>query len=109
MHDVYYYLLEYIYYLLVNILFISKYIIYHSIKILCGQYTKILSENNLIDIYDFVVFSQDTYVLKNKYDFDIFVENNVTAETVHFWPIDPNLSSPVGSPVGSAVGLYFLV
>ena len=48
-----------------------------------------LIENNLIDTYDFIVFSQDTYVLKNKYDFNIFIENNIKAATVHSWPIGP--------------------
>ena len=38
-----------------------------------------LMDNNLIQKYDFYVFSQDTYVIKNKYDFNNLVNNNITA------------------------------
>lgn len=52
-----------------------------------------LIENNLISTYDYVVFSQDTYILKNKYDFNILKEKNITAATVHSWPIGPDMLS----------------
>lgn len=38
-----------------------------------------LLENNLINDYDYVIFSQDTYILKNKYDFNIFKTQNIHA------------------------------
>ena len=52
-----------------------------------------LIENNLISTYDYFVFSQDTYILKNKYDFNILIENNVTAAAVHSCPVGPDLLS----------------
>ena len=36
-------------------------------------------ENNLLDKYDFYVFTQDTYILKNKYNFDTLIDDNVFA------------------------------
>ena len=38
-----------------------------------------LITNNLIDNYDYTIFSQDTFVLKNKYDFNELREKNITA------------------------------
>jgi hypothetical protein len=38
-----------------------------------------LIENNLVDNYDYYVFTQDTYILKNKYNFDELIENNIYA------------------------------
>ena len=36
-------------------------------------------ENNLLNKYDYYVFTQDTYILKNKYNFDILIDNDVFA------------------------------
>jgi len=78
---------------------------YDNVKIITNTSTKkmdigaylfgidYLVENNLVNTYDFVVFSQDTYVLKNKYDFNIFIENNITAAAVHSFPVGPGMLS----------------
>jgi hypothetical protein len=38
-----------------------------------------LKENNLLDEYDFVIFTQDNFILKNKYDFNIMLDGDITA------------------------------
>jgi len=38
-----------------------------------------LLENNLLTDYDYVIFSQDTYILKNQYDFNILKSKNINA------------------------------
>jgi hypothetical protein len=38
-----------------------------------------LLNNNLIDKYDYTIFSQDNFVLKNKYDFNELRNQNITA------------------------------
>jgi len=38
-----------------------------------------LIEYNLVDKYDYYTFTQDTYILKNKYNFDELIENDVYA------------------------------
>lgn len=43
-----------------------------------------LINNGLIDKYDYYVFTQDTYILKNKYDFDELINNNVYACPISF-------------------------
>lgn len=38
-----------------------------------------LIENKLLNKYDYIVFSQDTFILKNKYDFNTLRDNNISA------------------------------
>ncbi len=38
-----------------------------------------LQDNNLINEYDFFVFSQDNFVIKNKYDFNLLLDGNILA------------------------------
>ena len=38
-----------------------------------------LLEHNLRDEYDFVICTQDNFILKNKYDFNILIDGDVTA------------------------------
>ena len=44
-----------------------------------------LIDNNLIEQYDFYTFTQDNFILKNKYDFNNLYINNITACTVNSW------------------------
>lgn len=41
-----------------------------------------LQEHNLINDYKYIIFTQDTYVLKNKFDVNILVNNNVEAGSI---------------------------
>ena len=54
-----------------------------------------LIQNNLIDKYDYFIFTQDNFVLKNKYDFNIFKNNNIFAAGINGgyfpYPKDPTL------------------
>ena len=38
--------------------------------------------NNLINNYDYYIFTQDTFVIKNKYDFNNLLINNITATPI---------------------------
>jgi len=38
-----------------------------------------LFTNNLLDTYDYYIFTQDTFILKNNYDFNILNQNNTLA------------------------------
>lgn len=46
---------------------------------------KYLIANNLIENYHYYVFTQDNFVLKNKYDFNFLLENNIHACPIHNW------------------------
>ena len=52
-----------------------------------------LLKNNLIDKYDYIIFSQDNFVLKNKYDFNILKYNNIYA-----CPINEHNEPPYSFP-----------
>jgi len=51
---------------------------------------KYLIANNLIENYHYYVFTQDNFVLKNKYDFNFLLENNIHACPIHNWSIMTN-------------------
>jgi hypothetical protein len=77
----------------------SKYL--DDIKILLSNYTNVLIlvndteckfeigaykvginyilNNNLLEKYDYYIFTQDNFILKNKYDFNILINNNTKA------------------------------
>ena len=40
---------------------------------------KYLLDNNLVNDYDYLICTQDSFVLKNKYDFNNLIENNIFA------------------------------
>jgi len=42
-----------------------------------------LIDNNILDDYKYIVCTQDTFVLKNKYDFNILNKQNTTACTIN--------------------------
>jgi hypothetical protein len=48
-----------------------------------------LFKNNLINNYDYYVFTQDNFVLKNKYDFNILKNNNIFASALNYLNIYP--------------------
>jgi hypothetical protein len=55
--------------------------------------------NNLLEKYDYYVFSQDNFVLKNKYDFNLLSNNNILACSFNHWDnfqynSDNNYSDP---------------
>lgn len=40
--------------------------------------------NNLINNYEYCIFTQDTFVLKHKYNFDNFKKDNINAATIYY-------------------------
>ena len=73
-----------------------------------GAYTrglKYILDNNLKDKYDYYIFTQDTFVLKNKYDFNILIDNDVKACTINtYFQDDPN--NIICRNVLTKLGLY---
>ena len=52
--------------------------------------------NNLLENYDYYIFTQDTFILKNKYDFNILTENNTKACAIHvFYPPKEQYENPI--------------
>ena len=39
--------------------------------------------NNILEKYEYYVFTQDNFIIKNKYDFNNLINNNVTACTIN--------------------------
>jgi hypothetical protein len=57
-----------------------------------------LTTNNLLNKNDYVVFTQDNFVAKNKYDFTILKNNNIKASTIVTWNNDFeyfNIATPI--------------
>jgi hypothetical protein len=74
---------------------VQKFVNYNNVVILTnnsnckfeiGAYNvgiRYLIDQNLTDIYDYCVFTQDNFVLKNKYDFNKLTNTNTTACTLY--------------------------
>jgi hypothetical protein len=65
---------------------------------------KYLIDNNLSD-YDYYIFTQDTYILKNKYDFNILKNNNINATSIIGWDNDWEKMDVV-QPILTRLGLF---
>lgn len=59
---------------------------------------------NLLHQYDYFIFTQDTYVLKNKYDFNILKQNAVEACSLIGWRNDWEIFE-ICAPVLRSIGL----
>lgn len=64
---------------------------------------KYLIDNNLLNQYDFIVMSQDTFIIKNKVDFNELYSNNITACPINSYIADgylQNISNDVLGRLG---------
>ena len=64
-----------------------------------------LIENDLINKYEYFVFTQDNFIIKNKYDFQNLINNNVKACTINSYYQD-NATNDVLIPVLKKLELY---
>ena len=72
-----------------------------------GGYTvglKHILDNNLKDKYEYYVFTQDTFVFKNKYDFNKLLNDNIWACPINDMPLD-NMVREYFIPVLEHLGL----
>lgn len=58
-------------------------------------------ENNLLDEYDYFVMTQDNFVLKNKYDFNILKDSNRTATPINSFYADGECAAVVNHVMGN--------
>jgi len=49
---------------------------------------KYLIDNHILSLYDYVICTQDTFILKNKYELDILKTNNISAAALVSWTND---------------------
>lgn len=66
---------------------------------------KYLKDNNLIDKYDYFICTQDNFILKNKLDFNVLIENNITACPINSYIADGEYGE-LCRVVLSRIGLY---
>lgn len=66
---------------------------------------KYVIENNLIHNYDYCVFTQDNFVIKNMFDFNLLKEKNINACSINSWINDRALEG-ITESVLSNLGLY---
>ncbi len=60
--------------------------------------------NNILEKYEYYVFSQDNFIIKNKYDFNNLVNNDVTACTINSYYQD-NACLETSNQVLASIGL----
>lgn len=66
---------------------------------------KYLIDNDLIGKYDYCIFTQDNFILKNKYEFNLLKENNIKACQINSWPNDW-AKMDVCEPILRQLGLF---
>lgn len=64
-----------------------------------------LIQNNHVDEYDYIVFSQYTFILKNYFNFKILVEQNIDAATIVSWKNDWAYQH-ISYPIMLKLGIY---
>jgi hypothetical protein len=42
-------------------------------------------DNNMQDLFEYFIFTQDNFIIKNKYDFNILAQNKTTACAINIW------------------------
>lgn len=70
---------------------------------------KYLLTNDLLDTYEYIVFTQDNFVIKNKYDFNLLKEQNTLACSLVTWRdskvYNHHFFTPLSQNVLSILGL----
>jgi len=66
---------------------------------------KYMIDNNLIHLFDYYVFTQDNFILKNKYNFNNLFDHNINACQINSWKNDW-AKMDVCEPILKNIGLF---